>query len=187
VVGGGSETSEADAHAHDAISESAKRGEALFFSEELECFHCHGGVNFSSTVDYFDKGFAEVEFHNTGLYNLPGELSYPAPNAGLFLFTENPADVGKFKPPTLRNIAVTAPYMHDGSITTLAEAIEHYAAGGRTIAAGERAGVGAHNPNKSEFVKSFKLTQQQKADLIAFLEALTDASVLTDPRFSDPW
>ncbi|MCB1021670.1 MAG: di-heme enzyme [Acidobacteria bacterium] len=170
-----------------AISASAKRGEALFFSEELECFHCHGGVNFSSTVDYFDKAFPEIEFHNTGLYNLPGELSYPKQNAGLFLFTEDPHDVGKFKPPTLRNIALTAPYMHDGSIATLAEVIEHYAAGGRTIAHGERAGVGADNPNKSEFVKSFQLTEQQKADLIAFLEALTDTTVLTDPRFSDPW
>ena len=170
-----------------AISASAKRGEALFFSEELECFHCHGGFNFSSTTDYFDKGFSEIEFHNTGLYNLPGESSYPKPNAGLFLFTNNPADAGKFKPPTLRNIAVTAPYMHDGSVANLAEAIEHYAAGGRTIADGERAGVGADNPNKSEFVKSFVLSEQQKADLIAFLEALTDEDLLADPRFADPW
>lgn len=170
-----------------ALSEEAKRGGTLFFSEELECFHCHGGINFSSTVDYFEKGFAEIEFHNTGLYNLAGELNYPKQNVGLYLFTENPDDIGKFKPPTLRNIAVTAPYMHDGSVATLAEAIEHYAAGGRTISEGERAGVGADNPNKSEFVKPLRLTAQQKGDLIEFLKSLTDENVLTDPRLSDPW
>jgi cytochrome c peroxidase len=145
-----------------AISESAKRGEGLFFSEKLECFHCHGGFNFTGTVDYMDKGFAEVEFHNTGLYNLKGKFSYPQPNLGLYLFTNQEEDIGKFKAPTLRNIAVTAPYMHDGSIKTLEEVVDHYRAGGRTIKAGPNAGVGAENPNKSEFVKQ-------------------------DPRLSNPW
>ena len=79
---------------------------------------------------------ATVEFHNTGLYNLAGALSYPAPNTGLYEITRKPEDVGKFKAPTLRNIAVTAPYMHDGSVATLEEVIAHYAAGGRTIASG---------------------------------------------------
>ena len=65
-----------------AISESAKRGEALFFSERLECFHCHGGFNLTGTVDYLDKGFAEVEFHNTGLYNLKGAVLVPAAQPG---------------------------------------------------------------------------------------------------------
>lgn len=171
----------------EAISESAKRGEALFFSEKLECFHCHGGFNFTGTVDYYGKGFAEVEFHNTGLYNLKGKFSYPEPNLGLYTFTEAPDDVGKFKAPTLRNIAVTAPYMHDGSVKTLAEAIEHYAAGGRTIQAGPNAGVGAENPNKSEFVKSFTLTPQEKEDLLAFLRSLTDEGLLTDMKLSNPW
>ena len=91
-----------------AISESAKRGEALFFSERLECFHCHGGFNLTGTVDHLDKGFAEVEFHNTGLYNLKGKFSYPPPNLGLYEFTHQEEDIGKFKAPTLRNIAVTA-------------------------------------------------------------------------------
>lgn len=170
-----------------AISESAKRGEALFFSERLECFHCHGGFNFTGTVDYLDKGFAEVEFHNTGLYNLKGRFSYPEPNLGLYLFTNDDADVGKFKAPTLRNIAVTGPYMHDGSIRTLEEVIEHYKSGGRTIKSGPNAGVGAGNPNKSEFVKQFSLTEQERRDVLAFLRSLTDENFLTDPKFSNPW
>ncbi len=171
----------------DAITKSAKRGETLFFSERLECFHCHGGFNFTGTVDYLGKGFAEVEFHNTGLYNLKGKFSYPQPNLGLYLFTNDTEDVGKFKAPTLRNIAVTAPYMHDGSVKSLEEVIEHYKSGGRTIESGPNAGVGAHNPNKSEFVKRFDLAEQEKRDLLAFLRSLTDEEVLSDPKLSNPW
>lgn len=169
-----------------AITDSAKRGEALFFSERLECFHCHGGFNFTGTVDYYGKGFAEVEFHNTGLYNVKGRFSYPEPNVGLYTFTQNPDDVGKFKAPTLRNIAVTAPYMHDGSVKTLAEAIDHYAAGGRTIPAGTNAGIGSENPNKSEFVKPIALSAEDKQDLLAFLLTLTDETLLTNPALSGP-
>lgn len=171
----------------DAITASAKRGEALFFSEELECFHCHGGFNFTGTVDYLDKGFAEVEFHNTGLYNVAGEFSYPRPNTGVYEFTNDPEDIGKFKAPTLRNIALTAPYMHDGSVATLSAAIDHYRRGGRLIQRGKHAGDGALNPNKSEFVRGFSLTDSQKQDLIAFLLALTDESFVSNPAFSDPW
>ena len=88
--------------------------------------------------------------------------------------THHPEDIGKFKAPTLRNIAVTAPYMHDGSIATLDEVLDHDAAGGRTIAEGAHRGIGHDNPNKSPIVKGFPLTAEQKADLIAFLNALTD-------------
>ncbi len=171
----------------DAISEPAKRGEALFFSERLECFHCHGGFNLTGTVDYLDKGLTEVEFHNTGLYNLKGKFSYPPPNLGLYEFTHQEEDVGKFKAPTLRNIAVTAPYMHDGSIRTLREAVDHYRDGGRTIKTGPNAGVGAENLNKSEFVKGFELSTQEREDLVAFLLSLTDRTLLTDPALSDPF
>jgi len=170
-----------------AISESAKRGEALFFSERLECFHCHGGFNLTGTVDYLDKGFAEVEFHNTGLYNLKGKFSYPPPNLGLYEFTHDEEDVGKFKAPTLRNIAVTAPYMHDGSIRTLEAAVDHYRTGGRTIRSGPYAGNGAENLNKSEFVKRFELSAPEKEDVLAFLRSLTDRTLLTDPRIADPF
>ena len=80
-----------------AISKEAKRGEALFYSERAECFHCHGGFNFTGSLDYLDKGFAEVEFHNNGLYNTGGALSYPHDNTGIYEFTQDPSDVGKFE------------------------------------------------------------------------------------------
>jgi cytochrome c peroxidase len=170
-----------------AISASARRGEALFFSEKTECFHCHGGFNFTGTVNYVGKGFVEVEFHNTGLYNVDGQGGYPSPNTGVHAVTNDPMDMGKFKAPTLRNIAVTAPYMHDGSVPSLEAAIEHYNAGGRTIASGPHKGVGAENPYKSEFLKPMELTPQEKRDLVAFLRSLTDSTFLRDPRFSNPW
>lgn len=170
-----------------AITASAKRGEALFFSERLECFHCHGGFNFSQSTDHVGKAFAEIEFHNTGLYNLDGKGAFPKDNQGAFEITQRPEDVGRFRAPTLRNIAVTAPYMHDGSIATLEGVLDHYAAGGRTIKTGEYKGVGSANPNKSSFVKGFRLTPQEKRDVLNFLKSLTDEKFLTDPRFSDPW
>jgi len=76
--------------------------------------------------------------------------------------------------------------MHDGSVQTLEEAIEHYSSGGRTIKAGPNAGDGAQNPNRSEFVKPFTLTPQEKEDLLEFLRSLTDEALLTNPRLSDP-
>ena len=170
-----------------AISASAIRGEELFFGEKTECFHCHGGFNFTGTATYEGKGFTEIEFHNTALYNIDGKGAYPARNTGVHEVTGNPDDMGKFKAPSLRNIAVTAPYMHDGSIATLEEVIEHYNAGGRTIKSGPYAGVGSANPNRSEFLKEMDLTPGEKRDLIAFLRTLTDSSFLRDPRFSNPW
>lgn len=171
----------------DAISDSAIRGEALFFSERLECHHCHNGINFADTVLHERNKAGEIAFHNTGLYNLDGKGAYPAPNIGIAEITGRPEDMGRFRAPSLRNVAVTAPYMHDGSIATLDEVIDHYAAGGRTIAAGPHAGIGRANPLKSSFVPGFSLTPGERADLLAFLTSLTDRQFLTDPRFSDPW
>ena len=88
---------------------------------------------------------------------------------------------------TLRNIALTAPYMHDGSIATLGEVVDHYAAGGRTIADGPFAGVGHDNPAKDKLMHGFSMTPQNRADLVAFLESLTDESLVHDPKFADPW
>jgi cytochrome c peroxidase len=170
-----------------AISPSARRGEELFFGETTECFHCHGGFNFTETVDFVGKGFAEIEFHNTGLYNLDGRGAYPASNRGVMAVTDDPEDMGKFKAPTLRNIAVTAPYMHDGSVPTLDAVLNHYAAGGRTTEGGPNAGIGFLNPLKSGFVKGFTLTSAERRDLLAFLESLTDDVFLEDPRFQNPW
>jgi cytochrome c peroxidase len=170
-----------------AISDSARRGEDLFFSERTECFHCHGGFNFTETSDYVGKGFAEIEFHNTGLYNIDGKGAYPSPNTGVHSVSEDPADMGRFKAPSLRNIAVTAPYMHDGSLATLEDVIAHYEAGGRKIDSGPTAGDGSKSPLKSSFVKGFVLTPQERKDLIAFLRTLTDDELLIDPRFANPW
>jgi cytochrome c peroxidase len=168
-----------------AVSDAAKRGEVLFHSRPLSCFTCHGGVHFSSAMG--SSAVMRMEFHNTGLYNLAGLLSYPATNTGVHDVTHNPADVGKFKAPTLRNIALTAPYMHDGSVATLEDAIDHYAAGGRTIASGALQGVGRDNPNKSPVIRGFAITAAQKADLVEFLRTLTDQALIQDPRFSNPW
>lgn len=170
-----------------AISEAAKRGEDIFFGEKTECFHCHGGFNLTETVDFAGKAETEIEFHNTGLYNIDRQGGYPRGNTGVHAVTGKPEDMGRFKAPSLRNIAVTAPYMHDGSIATLDEVLSHYAAGGRTVASGPNAGVGADNPRKSGFVRGFTLSAQERADLLAFLNALTDQAFLTDARLSDPW
>lgn len=171
----------------DALSASAKRGEALFFSERLECFHCHGGINFSDTVRHERMAFPEVAFHNTGLYNIDGRGTYPPADTGLHAVTRRLEDMGRFRAPTLRNIAVTAPYMHDGSIATLEEVIDHYAAGGRILTDGPHAGIGRENPYKSSFLTGFTLTRQECADLLAFLHSLTDEAFLIDPRFGDPF
>ncbi len=170
-----------------AMSASALRGEALFFSEETECFHCHAGITFSASTKYVGKAFTEQEFFNNGLYNVGGTGAYPADNIGLKEFTGRDTDMGAHKAPTLRNIAVTAPYMHDGSIASLEEVLEHYARGGRLIREGPHAGDGARSQFKNGFVKGFTMTAQDKADLLAFLRSLTDSTLLTAPRFSDPW
>lgn len=169
-----------------AVSDSAKRGEVLFFSEPLSCFRCHGGFNFSDATDFEGRRGREIQFHNTGLYNVAGALSYPQPNTGTYEHTLRPEDVGKFKAPTLRNIALTAPYMHDGSAKTLDEVLDHYSAGGRTISNSAFAGEGSHNPNKDPLIRGFKLSPGDRADLIAFLQSLTDETVIHDPKFGDP-
>ena len=170
-----------------AISPAAKRGEVLFFSERLACFHCHGGVNFSDSVVHERLPTPEIAFHNTGLYDLDRKGAYPAGNTGLIEHTGKPADMGRFRTPSLRNVAVTAPYMHDGSIATLWAVIDHYMQGGRTIRSGPHRGRGAANPHKSAFVKGFKLSPAEKSDLITFLNSLTDKHFLANPAFSDPF
>jgi cytochrome c peroxidase len=171
----------------DALSASAKRGYELFNGHPFECFHCHGGFNFSDQTAWAGIDPFEPEFHNTGLYDVDGQGAFPEPNTGVYGVSMKPEDMGRFKAPSLRNIAVTAPYMHDGSIATLSEVLDHYAAGGRTIEEGPYAGDGSKNPRKSPLILGFALDDAQRADLIAFLESLTDEALLSDPRFADPW
>jgi cytochrome c peroxidase len=169
-----------------AISGNAKRGMELFFSERLECFHCHGGFNFTDSTTHANARVDRVGFHNTGLYNIDGEGSYPADNTGLYDMTGERRDMGRFKAPTLRNIAVTAPYMHDGSAATIEDVIDHYVRGGRLIENGPNAGDGRRNPFKSEFIRGFELSDGERDELVAFLNSLTDESLLTDSRWSNP-
>lgn len=170
-----------------ALSESAKRGQALFFSERLECFHCHGGFNFTQSTQHDGTMIQEVEFHNNGLYNLGGTGAYPLNNRGLWDFTFKQDDMGRFRAPTLRNIELTAPYMHDGSIATLEEVIDHYSRSGRNITSGALAGDGRDSPYKSPLIVGFLITPEEKADVINFLKSLTDWSFICNPNFSDPF
>ncbi|MGI9201780.1 MAG: MbnH family di-heme enzyme, partial [Woeseiaceae bacterium] len=170
-----------------ALSGSEVRGMDLFFSERLECFHCHGGFNFTDSSTHENDRIARVGFHNNGLYNTDANGAYPEDNTGLYDMTGKRRDMGRFKAPTLRNIAVTAPYMHDGSIATLEDVIAHYERGGRLIEAGENAGDGLRSPYKSEFVRGFVISDEERADLIAFLQSLSDESVLQNAYWSDPF
>jgi cytochrome c peroxidase len=175
-------------HEANALSDVAKRGEDIFFHQPYACARCHGGFTFGgATIYQTTDGAHGSEFVSNGLYNLAGKFSYSADNLGLYEFTHDPADVGKFRPPSLRNVAVRAPYMHDGSLRTLDDVLDHYMRGGRVIASGPNAGDGSRNPNKSQFVSGFPLTSQQREDLKAFLESLTDEEFLHSPQFSNPW
>jgi cytochrome c peroxidase len=170
-----------------ALSDSALRGLDLFLSEQFECHHCHGGFNFSLSTVHASTTFPEQPFFNTGLYNVGGTGAYPQGNTGVFEITGEEQDMGRFRPPTLRNVELTAPYMHDGSIETLEEVILFYADGGRVIDEGPNAGDGRTNPHKSGFVPGFDITDQQMEDLLAFLHSLTDEEFITNPAYSDPF
>jgi cytochrome c peroxidase len=177
-------------HDPNAISESAKRGEDLFFHQPYSCSRCHGGFTLGGETIYQttqSDGSHSLEFVSNGLYNQAGPHSYPEDNLGLYEITHNPADIGKFRPPSLRNVAVRAPYMHDGSVSTLDAVLDNYARGGRLIASGPHAGDGSKNPNKSPIVAGFPLSPQQRADLKAFLESLTDEEFLHNPSLANPW
>jgi cytochrome c peroxidase len=170
-----------------ALSDAAKRGMDMFFSERLECYHCHAGLNLTNSFRSSETTSVAQGFENDGLYNVDGKHLYPPGSKGLFEFTGNPRDDGAFRIPSLRNVMVTAPYMHDGSMATIDDVIDMYARGGRLIASGANAGDGALNRNKSSFVRGFAISPSQREDLKAFLASLTDVSIATEPRFANPW
>ncbi len=136
-----------------ALNESAKRGWTLFNSEKAECFHCHGGYNFT-----------DEDFHNNGLYRVYEDN-------GRWNVTGSRFDLAKFKSPTLRNIATTAPYMHDGSMQSLEEVVAHYASHDQP------------HINRSVFLPNITLTAQDQADIVELLHALTDDKFLTNPDY----
>ena len=159
-----------------AVSDAAKRGEIIFSSSERGgCFQCHGGWNFSGAVRFDGSDTARRDQAARGFFNT-GVSAPSGRNLGLYEQTGRPEDIGRFRAPSLRNIALTAPYMHDGSLATLAEVIDHYAAGGRLP-----------DPNKSRILRPFSISAGDKRDLIEFLESLTDEEMTHDARWSDPW
>lgn len=127
------------------MSEAAKRGQKLFFSATANCAACHVGVNFT-----------DEKYHNLGV-----GMDAAKPDLGRFEVTRDEKDKGAFKTPSLRNIAQTGPYMHDGSQKTLREVVDWYVKGGHP------------NPYLSDKVKKFEASEQDRQDLVAFMEALT--------------
>jgi cytochrome c peroxidase len=127
-----------------AMTPAQVRGMEVYFGK-AKCDQCHEGINFTTNA-----------YHNLGV-----GTDKPNPDEGRYAVTKNPADWGAFKTPTLREIARTAPYMHDGSVKTLEEVVEYYDKGG--------------NPNKNldERMKPLKLTAQEKKDLVEFMKALS--------------
>lgn len=170
-----------------ALSAAEIRGRDLFFSEKAECFHCHQGFNFNDQVVHASTRGIDIQFHNNGLYNIGGTGAYPEHNGGIFELTGNPSDMGKFRAPSLRNVALTAPYNHDGSVATLEDVLANYAAGGRVITEGALAGDGRLNPYKDDLIVRIDLTEAEQQDIVAFLKTLTDETVLVDPRFANPF
>lgn len=140
---------------NEAINETEKAGMALFYSSKTNCSSCHSGFNFSNYA-----------FENNGLYE-----TYK--DNGRMRLTNNLDDQALFKVSTLRNIALTAPYMHDGSMKTLNEVIDHYDKGGK------------QHKNKSKLLKPINLSDQEKGQLIAFLECLTDQQFITEEKFKE--
>jgi cytochrome c peroxidase len=135
------------------------RGKALF---QRNCGICH--------LPNQDAHFVMVAPANTGL-----DADTEKTDGGVGDITLNPKEMGQFKSPSLRNVEVTGPYMHDGRLATLEAVIDHYSSGGK------------NHPNKDIRVQPLHFTESEKGALVAFLKTLTDRAFLTDPKFSDPF
>jgi cytochrome c peroxidase len=155
----------------EAMSASAKRGMGLFYSARVGCAQCHSGLNFSGPIIYEGHAADTALFANTGLYDLDGHGAYPPADRGLLEVTHRSADMGKFRVPTLRNVALTGPYMHDGSLASLDAVLDHYMRGGHK------------NPRQDSRIHAFELSAAERADLLAFLDSLTDREFVLNPDF----
>jgi len=127
-----------------ALNDSEKRGMELFFSSETQCSSCHSGFLFT-----------DQKYYNIGLDSITTD-------EGRGAITQSESDLGKFKTPGLRNVAITAPYMHDGRYKTLTEVLDFYNSGR------------LEHPNKDERIQPLNLTAKEKESLVAFLESLND-------------
>lgn len=154
-----------------AMSDSARRGMALFFSARVGCAQCHFGINFSGPLLSQGHERGRALFANTGLYDVDGRGGYPSHDRGVMEITHRAEDMGKFRVPTLRNVAVTAPYMHDGSLSSLQEVLDHYMRGGHK------------NGLQDSRIRPFALGATEQADLLAFLDSLTDPDFIENPQF----
>ncbi|WP_228529854.1 methanobactin export MATE transporter MbnM [Diaphorobacter caeni] len=168
------------------FNEQEARGMKLFFGDQARCSQCHGSPNFNDQFSTATSIQSSPAFHNTGLFNIGGTGAYPEPNRGVFEITKIASDMGKFRAASLRNVDLTAPYMHDGSIGTLEAVLDFYAAGGRDVGNGLYAGDGRLNPYKDPLVSQIQLNEQDKADLVAFLKTLTDTGFVTNAALSAP-
>jgi cytochrome c peroxidase len=139
-----------------ALSPSAQRGLKLFMSDRTNCSSCH-----------YPPHFSDFSFKNNGLYTHYAD-------SGRIRLTYKEEDRALFKVPSLRNSSISAPYMHDGSISTLAAVIQHYNQGGKV------------HKHKSPLIRPLHLSLKEQKDLLAFLEVLSDPSVLSNPAFSNP-
>ncbi|MEZ4805697.1 MAG: cytochrome c peroxidase [Bacteroidia bacterium] len=137
----------------EALSTAEKKGMDLFFSSRTNCSECHSGFNFSTYA-----------FENNGLHERYSD-------SGRMRITKAESDRDKFKVPTLRNVELTSPYMHDGSLKTLTEVVEHYNTGG------------VNHKNKSQFIKALQLTEEEKTNLVAFLKSLTDYEFANQSKY----
>ena len=147
------------------LTESEQNGYVIFFTERGDCFHCHDGTLFTNNG-----------FHNIGL-----DSDFTGINAGRFSVTGNAADYGKFGVPTLRNIELTAPYMHDNRFLTLEEVVEHYNSGVKNSPSLDPIMT---KPGKET---GLNLSAQEKADLVAFLKTLTDTEFTSNPALGTPF
>jgi len=136
-----------------ALSNQEIAGMELFNSERTNCSSCHSGFNFSN-----------YSFQNNGLYEEYADM-------GRFKLTNIETDRALFKVPSLRNVGVTGPYMHDGSMRTLEEVVAHYNSGGK------------NHPHKNEMIKPLNLTEEEQVALIAFLHSLTDDDFINNKKF----
>lgn len=144
-----------DVRPHEAVVQGFK----LFHSEELGCGGCHSGINFNADFNRKPGASTMELWHNTGV---------PTTDPGLFAVTGDATDHGKFKIPGLRNVACTAPYMHNGKFQSLSEVIDHYAKG------------------PAPGLRAFDISAQDRDYLIAFLHALTDETFLRAAQYADP-
>ncbi len=169
-----------------ALDGSQKKGMELFFSSRLKCASCHGGFNFSTPAITGESGDT-IFFFNTGLYDIDDKGSYPEYDQGLYQLTKNKADMGKFRVPTLRNLAFTAPYFHDGTAAAINDVIDSYINGGRKISDGIYKGDGEQNPYKHPLVNGFNISETDKINLVSFLFSLGDSSLINDPAYQNPF